>query len=156
MSTILLSLDTSTTETGIAIFKNGRYEKSYTIKSNVKSNKLTDMIQKIYQEITNISPQIVICEDMCIVRNASTSRILSELIGAVRGICISQNIFFDKLRPNEWRALNLSDKEKLPKKREDCKEWSKHKAKLLFNKDFSSDNESDAVLIGQAYINLTT
>ena len=74
------------------------------------------------------------------------------IFGVVYGKCVENEIDFYELRPTEWRKL--IDPGKKPRKREELKEWSKQKVKELFNINDVTDDESDAILIGRAYINL--
>jgi Holliday junction resolvasome RuvABC endonuclease subunit len=150
----LLSLDSSTKSTGFAIFVNGNYKESCFIDhSKIKDaqERLSAMISDIYKIIDKYSPDIVTWEITVVVRNPQVQRDLTMIVGAIMGKCIEKNIFFYPFRPTEWRKL-VSDGEKLPKKRDELKQWGKDKVKELFNIDVENDDVSDAILIGQAYI----
>ena len=71
------------------------------------------------------------------------------ILGAVYGWCLVHNVYFEMLRPTEWRAL--ISKEKKGRKRDELKAWSVRKVKELFGIDVT-DDESDAILIGLAYV----
>lgn len=109
------------------------------------------MVTKINELIICYSPTTIAIETPVVVRNPQVQRMLTMVFGSVYTICILNDIEFQELRPTEWRSL--VDHDKKPRKREELKEWSKQKVKDLFNKDVT-DDESDAILIGQAFLNL--
>lgn len=74
------------------------------------------------------------------------------IVGALFGLCAKYGVDFHMLRPTEWRKYSRADGEKLPRKREELKEWSISRVKELHGIDVD-DNTSDAILIGQAWIN---
>ena len=151
----LLALDTSTSSTGWAYFENGKYVVSDVI--SIKNQKDTDlrmeqMISEIYRLIDCYSPTIVVTEMTVVVRNPAVQRMLTMILGAVYGNCVVNNIDYYSLRPTEWRKL--IDPGKKPKKRDELKEWSKQKVFELYGIDNVTDDVSDAILIGQAYVNM--
>lgn len=151
----LLSLDTSSSSTGWAYFENGKYVKSGLI--NLKSMKdsstrMTEMTKEIYNLIDHYSPTAVVTEMTVVLRNPAVQRMLTMILGAVFGKCVIHNIEYQTLRPTEWRKL--IDTNKKPRKRDELKEWSKSKVKELFYIDDITDDVSDAILIGQAYVNM--
>ena len=149
----LLALDTSSSSTGWAFFIDGDYKTSSVLISDGanSSERLGDMVSKINGLITVMSPDIVVIETPVVVRNPQVQRILTMIFGAVYGKCISDDIEFQELRPTEWRKLIEPGPK--PRKRDELKEWSKVKAKELFDVIDISDDVSDAILIGQAYVN---
>lgn len=106
---------------------------------------------KINELITYYSSTTIVIETPVVIRNPQVQRMLTMIFGSVYTICILNNIEFQEIRPTEWRFL--VDSGKKPRKREELKEWSKQKVKELFNKDVT-DDESDAILIGQAFLNM--
>ena len=153
----LLSFDSSTKSTGYALFVNGKLsEKGNINHASIKDSKerMINMISDIYKIMEKYSPDIVTWEVTVVVRNPQVQRDLSMLIGAIMGKSVDMGSFFYAFRPTEWRKLVSDKNEKLPKKREELKVWGKEKVKELFNIEVENDDESDAVLIGQAYINL--
>jgi hypothetical protein len=80
---------------------------------------------------------------------------LSILFGAVYGWCIYNKKFFYHFSPPEWRKLIEVEKPK-SKKRESWKTWSLDTVNKLFSIETKFDDQADAMLIGQAYINLFT
>lgn len=151
----LLSLDTSSSSTGWAYFENGKYVESGLIdlKAIKDSNvRLEKMVREIYKIIDHYSPAAVVTEMTVVLRNPAVQRTLTMILGAVFGKCADCSIEYQSLRPTEWRKL--IDAGKKPKKRDELKEWSKIKVKELFHVEDITDDTSDAILIGQAYINM--
>lgn len=151
----LLSLDTSSSSTGWCYFENGEYVDSGVI--DYRSVKNTEertkmMVLEIYKYIDHYSPTAVITEMAVVVRNPAVQRLLTMILGAVYGKCIVNNIKYESLRPTEWRKL--VDPGKKPRKRDELKEWSKQKVYELYGINNVTDDVSDAILIGHAYLNL--
>ena len=112
------------------------------------------MVVDIYNVIEEYSPTIIVWEMPVVLRNPQTQRNLSILVGAIMGKCAEKDIFFYQFRPTEWRKLVKNDGETVPRKRDELKLWGINKVKELFNIEVEKDDESDAILIGQAYINM--
>ena len=166
--TILLSLDTSSTKTGWAIFGNGIYEESGVLDwSHVKEteDRLLIMYIDIIQLINKYEPDILVIEKDIVGsgkrQNMSTINTLVKLIGGIWAYCVQLNmdtpmnlptgefiIFYVEYTPSEWRSLVGIN----ARKRDDCKAASIKLIKDIYNKDVD-DNEADAINIGQAYIN---
>lgn len=149
----LLSLDTSSSCSGWSIFLNGEYSKSGVF--NLKKIKSSDerfkeMCTILLYTLNTEQPDIVGIEMTVVTRNAAVQRLLTMILGVVYGWCVIHNVEFIMLRPTEWRALISSEKK--GRKRDELKKWSMDKVKTLFGKDVS-DDEADAILIGQAIIN---
>lgn len=166
--TILLSLDTSSTKTGWAIFGNGIYEESGVLDwSHVKEteDRLLIMYIDIIQLINKYEPDILVIEKDIVGsgkrQNMSTINTLVKLIGGIWAYCVQLNmdtpmnfpagefnIFYVEYTPSEWRSLVGIT----ARKREDCKAASIKRIKDIYNIDVD-DNEADAINIGEAYIN---
>lgn len=155
MSNNLLSLDTSSSSTGWALFIDGQYAESGVI--DLKQCKNSDqrmemMITELFKLIEYYSPTTVVTEMTVVLRNPAVQRMLTMILGAVYGKCIEDEIEYQSLRPTEWRKL--IDSGKKPRKREELKEWSKQKVKEIFDIENVGDDVSDAILLGQSYVNL--
>lgn len=166
--TTLLSLDTSSTKTGWAIFKNGIYKESGVLDwLHVKEteDRLLLMYIDIIQHIDKYEPDILVIEKDVVGsgkrQNMSTINTLVKLIGGVWAYCIQLNmdtpmnfqtgefnIFYIEYTPSEWRKLVGITSHK----RDECKADSIKIIKDTYNIDVD-DNEADAINIGQAYIN---
>ena len=151
----MLSLDTATRHTGYALFKNGRYEKSgcLSVKSE-ESDPVDKMLTKISSLLKKYKPNIIVVEDTMVPRNAKVQRDLTEILGAIRFWCVENNSFYYAIKPTEWRKLVKSPDESIPTERKGLKNWAKQKSQKYTHKYITYDDESDAILIGQAYINL--
>lgn len=148
----LLSLDTSSTSTGWALFVDGKYKDSGCIAIKNTQDKMYAMVSKLLSLIETIQPDIVVAEEMVVTRNAQVARNLTMILGAIYGKCIQMIIDWYTLRPTEWRKL--IDSGSKPRKRNEYKAWSLQKVKDLFGIIDINDDVSDAILIGQAYINM--
>ena len=151
----LLSLDTSSSATGWAYFENGKYIRSGLIDlKDIKDSqsRIRKMVTEIYNLIDYYSPTAVVTEMTVVLRNPAVQRTLTMILGTVFGKCVADNIEYQTLRPTEWRKL--IDTGKKPRKRDELKVWSVLKACELFNIDNITDDVSDAILLGQAYINM--
>ena len=153
----LLSFDSSTKSTGYALFVNGKYKETGCLNhTSVKDadKRFVEMIKDICQVIDKYAPDIVTWETPVVMRNAQVQRFLTMIVGAIICKCIEKNIFFYSFRPTEWRKLVSDNGEKIPRKRDELKAWGKEKVVKTFNVEVENDDESDAILIGQAYVNL--
>ena len=164
----LLSLDTSSTKTGWAVFKNGIYKESGVLDwSHIKEteDRLQIMYIDIIQHIQKYEPDILVIEKDIVGsgkrQNMSTINTLVKLIGGVWAYCVQLNmdtpmnlptgefvIFYKEYIPSEWRKLVEIN----ARKRDDCKAASIKRIKDKYNL-IVDDNEADAINIGEAYIN---
>ncbi len=152
--TKLLALDSSTRNTGYSLYENGTL-KSYGMVSSTSQEPLDEMLGQLSSLLSKIHPEIVVIENTSVVRNARTQRDLTQLLGGVRFWCIQNKACFYPLNPTEWRKLVKDENEVLPRGRTELKEWSVMKASKYVHKELKSNDVSDGILIGQAYINLT-
>ena len=153
----ILSLDTSSKITGYAIFNDGELIRYSSIdKSNIKDGeeRMRDMVKCLIALIEREAPDVVVIEETVVTRNPQTQRMLSMILGVVFGVCVTNHFNYCSLRPTQWRKAVRGDDEKLPRKREELKLWSIDKVAELFDINDISDDISDAILIGQAFINI--
>lgn len=153
MDCVMIALDTSTKDTGYSIWKNAKLSAYASINLDKCQNaekRLDLMIQKIYELIDKEKPVIVVTELTVVSRNAQAQRTLTLLLGAIKGKCIADDIFYHSFRPTEWRSL-VGGKSG---KREALKKWSIEEVNKRFNLEIYNDDISDSILIGQAYINM--
>ena len=156
MSCKLISMDTSSNSTGVAIFVDGVLSRHFLIDlKKIKSSdeSIEEMIKQLYKIIDNEKPDIIVTELTVVTRNAQAQRNLTMILGAVYGKCIEENIWYHSYRPTEWRSLIDTDRKPKGRKREDYKEWSMELVRCFYKLDCSSDDISDAILIGRAYVN---
>ena len=112
------------------------------------------MVYEIITLIEREAPDVVVVEETVVTRNPQTQRMLSMILGAVFGCCVINNFKYYSLRPTQWRKLVRWDDEKLPRKRDELKLWSINKVAELYDIQDISDDISDAILIGKAFINM--
>lgn len=152
----MVSLDTSSTKSGYAYWENGELIESGlldTSKEKDREIRLEDMCLSVIKVLDKYKPKTVVIEMTVVERNAQTQRILSEIVGVVRGWTLCNYAEFVSMRPTQWRKLICDTDEKAPRKREECKTWSVQKARQLYNYALDDDNISDAILVGRARIN---
>lgn len=150
-----LSLDTSTTVTGYAIYEDDKLVHYSSIdKSAIKDSdlRMMAMVSGIFIIMQQHNPDAVVIEEMVVPRNPQTQRMLTMILGAVYGQCLQVGIRYYALRPTQWRAAVRDLNEKIPRKRDDLKRWSMQKVYELFGIDNIDDNVADAILIGKAYL----
>lgn len=156
MNCKLISMDTSSNSTGVAIFVDGKLSRHFLIDlKRIKNTdeRIAEMIKQIYKVIEEESPDIIVTELTVVTRNAQAQRNLTMILGAIYGKCIENNIWHYSFRPTEWRSLIDTTKKPKGRKREDYKEWSMELVRDFYKLDYLNDDISDAILIGRAYVN---
>ncbi len=155
----MVSLDTASFNSGWAYFEAGIRKSSGVIKADGETETRLDiMCRKLIELLDKLKPGTVVIELTVVDRGTATQRLLSEIVGAVRGWAAANTyeneipVEFVTYRPSVWRKLVCETNEKAPTKRDECKKWSIKKCQQLFGLSVD-DNESDAILIGQARIN---
>lgn len=147
----LLSIDSSTTQTGIAIFDNGVF-KGYELLdcSNDKNmdSRFKLMAQTLLEILNQYSPNAIYVEETVVVRNAKTQRFLTRLQGVLYGWCVMRECDFNTIRPSEWRKpLKFNQGKNI--KREMLKQQSIDYVKEHYGLNVD-DNIADAICIGEA------
>lgn len=102
MKNKILSLDTSTTSSGWAIFIDNKYVDSGVIDlKRIKGTqeRLKTMVIKLRSLIDYYSPTVVAIETPVVCRNPLTQRLLTMIFGVVFGKCVENEIEFIELRP---------------------------------------------------------
>lgn len=152
---ILLSLDTSSTATGFAIFMNGEYKESgEIIAKGVKEQRRNNMLLKLEKFIKDLKPDIIIAELPCKPLNANTQRMLTIIYGSCLIYALQINAEFVEKRPkNSRKYAVLGTDEKVPGKRKEIKEWAISFTERQIGKAGISDNEADAYIQGLGYLN---
>lgn len=151
--TKLMSIDSSTSKTGWAVFVNGRYSTSGVIDESRSKEpadvRFVTISRTILRQITENQPDIIVIESVRVSRNMLAVRKLCELVGIVRGWAYINDKFIYEIAPSEWRSqLNMQKK---GLKRDDYKLLSLEYVKDKYNKTNISDDESDAICIADAY-----
>lgn len=148
----MISMDTSSFCTGYAIWENAVLMESGVVDLHKDKEHWYRMKVFLIGLLEKTRPDIIVIEHTTLQRkhgNVAALINLSQIIGVIEGYAIANKADFMQLYPSEWRSRIGS----YPKTREECKPWSLEKVKDLFHMECLSDDESDAILIGQAYIN---
>ncbi len=149
----MLSLDTSSTISGFAYWENGVLVKSGVLDHSREKDtiiRVEDMSIDLISQLKALKPDIVSIERPPYCNSPDTLIMLSEIVGCVKGWAINNGVDYVEYPVNKWRKLIAGDKETIPRKRNEAKEWDINKVKLLFNISSIDDNEADAILIGLA------
>ena len=148
----LLSLDTSTTSTGWAIFKDGKYQESGVIDDfkKVKNGheRLRLMTKELLDSIGQLEPDIIVIEKDVVFGNMKVIDMLMKIIGAVYGFCLFNGITYYEFAPSEWRKYVKL--QAFGRKRTEFKQASIKYIHDNFNKEVN-DDEADAICVGVAY-----
>lgn len=147
----LISLDTSTTSTGYAIFVDCKLQSYGVIEPTINEpsdERIKSMCINLLDLLHSTKPDIIVIEKLNVNRNMATTRNLSKVIGIVYGYAITHDVFYYEIQASEWRST-LSIK---GKGRKELKELSKKYIKTQFDIHTECDDLSDAICAGQAYI----
>jgi len=148
----LLSLDTSTTSTGWAIFQDGVYQESGVIDDFKKEKngykRLELMVKELLTSIEQLQPDIIVIEKDVVFGNMKVIDMLMKIIGAVYGFCLFNGITYYEFAPSEWRKYVKL--QAFGRKRDEFKKASIKYIKDNLNMEVN-DDEADAICIGLAY-----
>lgn len=150
----LLSLDTSTKETGWAIYENEFLVKSGVINMNHlkdEENRINVMCKSILQMLHREDPDVVAIEQLVVNRNMKTVRALCRVIDVAYFYTLLRNKSLYEVTPSEWRAYVGLQQYK--RTRMSYKERAVDFVKNTFDKETVNDNEAEAICIGAAYVN---
>lgn len=159
--TKLISLDTSSSKTGWALFENGKYIKSNVIDLDTKECKkiykensdkrIEDMCLSVWNLLDENKPDIIVIEKLNVGRNMVAVRALSKVIGMVYCYSILNKCFYYEIQPSQWRSqLGMQSSKR---KREEYKQLSVQYVKDNFSINVS-DDESDSICAGVGYIKM--
>lgn len=159
--TKLISLDTSSSKTGWALFENGKYVKSDVIDLDTKECKkiykgnsdkrIEDMCLSVWNLLDENKPDIIVIEKLNVGRNMVAVRALSKVIGMVYCYSILNKCFYYEIQPSQWRSqLGMQSSKR---KREEYKQLSVQYVKDNFSINVS-DDESDSICAGVGYIKM--
>lgn len=140
---ITVGVDPSTRSCGIAVYKNGAYEYSFTKEFSgiFDYKKLKTIIEYFNEFFTEVLPDIVIIEEPLAIRNGRVTRHLNLLGGAIFSCAYSLCSTVDFIN-------NMTVKRLMGIK---SKEDSLKRAADFCYKTCQTDDESDAILIVESY-----
>ena len=150
----VIGIDASTTCTGIAVIEDGEliYHGIVDMKKNKDAyNRVMNMMEEIGVFILNANPDAVYIEDSWNKQNIETTKMLSNIVGAVMYVCKSNKISFTKLIPSTWRsivgiALNKNGKKV---ERDEFKKEAIKRVKRIYKID-CNDDEAEGICIAEA------
>lgn len=153
--TRFVSLDTSTTASGCALFVDGKLSETALI--NLSGNKNTFkrmnlMILEILKQLSKWKPDVIWIEHpQGEGRNVLVVNMLSEILGAVRAYAVTKGVDYHEINPSEWRKY--AGLTQGSKKREDLKKQSLQYVREQFNIECETDDLADAIAIGCSVLN---
>lgn len=151
----MVSLDTSIRCTGYCVWNDGIYKRSGIISPPPKTigdDALKTEASLILELLDKEKPDIIVVENTYQSGNLQVYRKLSMLVGVVLGWAVSHDCFFEALEAKRWRSAINTEFAKM--KRTDAKAYSIQQANDKYKITVSTDDEADAILIGQAQIEL--
>ncbi len=106
--TRFVSLDTSTTCSGLALYVNGELKEHAELKPNKKleiDERMYYMASMITKQLDEWKPDIVYIETpQGHGANVKLARDLGMMLGVVMGWCASHDVDFNEVAPSQWRA----------------------------------------------------
>lgn len=163
----ILSIDQSTTHVGYCIWDNKNYiesgvfeisrptSKKKTTKSKTKNKNIDEEYQYVYKGfdfivslINKYQPDLIVMEEVFMGKNASVLKKLATLKGMVLGYCKALEINTSVVYPTTWKSFIKVHSER-DKEKQDVLNYFK----ILYKKEITKDDESDAIGIGYYYVN---
>lgn len=147
----ILSFDQSTLSTGWAVFDDGKYRDHgiidlHRIKPDVRFDK---MCQLICEKIDDARPNLVIIEDVVLMKSPQTMKLLARLQGIILGYCQANKLPVTIYFPTAWRKILGFKQAKTP--REELKRQAIELIYQTYGISTTSD-EADAICIAMAHI----
>jgi Holliday junction resolvasome RuvABC endonuclease subunit len=147
----LLAWDQSSKKSGWCLVEDGKYIKSGIIDMHKIADidtRIGEMGIAICQQIKELSPDLVVIEDIQNQSSISTVVSLARLQGFILGWCYVKHIRTEIVRPSEWRKI-LNFKQGAGVKRQELKGQGMNYVKINHGMDLSED-EAEAVCIADA------
>ena len=159
--TTLISLDCSTKRTGMAIWENGKYKTSHVI----DCSKIKDVDERIWEmgkllwkglEYYSSASSLatIYVEDTYCHGNPDVQKKLDRIQGIVLAWCIQHDASFNYVMPSAWRKY-IPEFPNGRSKREEQKAFSMQYVADHYKIDLISDDQADAILIGEAVIRMS-
>jgi Holliday junction resolvasome RuvABC endonuclease subunit len=154
----MMTIDASTTATGMAIFDNAVYQDVISLdlddkktgKKTIMETRFPIMAKWMYENVISYKPDIIYIEETVVQRNAEEQRFLTRLQGVIYVYCMEHDCEFNTIRPTEWRKYAGIDQGK--KQRKELKAAALELVKTKYGLIVTED-EAEAILIGYAVIN---
>ena len=152
---ILCGIDSSTSNTSISLFKDGKYEDYTLISINKKQyptkwERINPMLMEIAKVLEKYQPNVIYQEDSYKGNNIDNLKALTNILGGVRFWAITHDAEYYKLLPSQWRkVLKLNQYEA---DREILKQKTIEYIENTYKIDIPTDDVSDSIAIGAAGI----
>jgi len=153
----LVSLDLATKKSGIALFENKKYKESYVIDyEKIKDiDERTELMgKKLISALNYFKPTLVYSEDSFKGRNPKVMKCLCKIHGIVMGWCLEHDVEYHFIMPSSWRKYIPDFPNGRSATRDEQKEFSVNYVKDVYGITPKTDDESDAILIGEAVIRM--
>lgn len=153
----LISLDLATKKSGIAFFENKKYKESYVIDFEKIKNidERTELMgKKLISALNYFKPTVVYSEDSFKGQNPKTLKCLSRLHGIVMGWCLEHEVEYHFIMPSSWRKYIPDFPNGRGIGRDEQKKFSIQYVMDIYNITPQTDDQSDAILIGEAAIRM--
>lgn len=145
---ITIGVDASTTCCGLAVFKDGFLTKTFSVKFKGKYDafKLKDICIAFENVFEEYNPDIVIIEEPFTFSASRTNAVssLNQVAGAIFSTAMNYT-------HNVYMIHNSTVKKIFGIKGKDLKDQMMAKAKELYDEDYKTQDEADAVLVVEAY-----
>ena len=153
----LVSLDCSTKCSGMAVWEDNKYKVSHVVDcSNIKDTdkRITEMSKLLWKGLDYYSPSTVYIEDTYCHGNPEVQKKLNRIQGVVFAWCLQHDAEFYCIMPSAWRKYIPEFPNGRSVKREQQKAYSIKYVQERYKISPASDDESDAILIGEAAIRM--
>ena len=145
-----IAIDPSTTSTGYSVFVDGalfNYGVLNFAKIKDSEKRMNEMGNAILHLLSKEKPDAIYIEKPD-GHNQNIAEMLGEMIGCVRAYTISKKIYFEKIKPTQWRSwLNLGTG-----KRDELKQKVLDYVEQTYDIKCEVNDISDAIGIGTAVI----
>lgn len=152
-----MSLDCSTKCSGLAVWDNGEYVESHVIDLSPMKDfeqRQKEMGMKLWKGLEYYNPSIVYIEDTYCHGNPDVQKKLNRIQGVVFAWCITHGAEFHCIMPSSWRKYIPGFPNGKGIKRDEQKKFSVSYVIDNFGFTPKSDDEADAILIGQGVIKM--
>ena len=153
----LVCLDLATKKSGIAYFENGIYKESYVIDhEDIKDieQRTEAMGKDIIGALKYFKPDFVYTEDSFKGKNPKTMKCLTRLHGIAQGWCYCYNAEYNLIYPSQWRKYIPGFPNGRNTSRDEQKEYSVKYVTEHYGFTPITDDQSDAILIGEGVLRM--
>lgn len=151
----MLSLDLATKKSGLAYWEDDKYKESYVIdyeKIKDIEQRTISMAKMLIRALNYYKPTKVYSEDSFKGYSPKTMKYLCRLHGVVMGWCLDNDCDYQFVMPSSWRKYIPDFPNGRGVKREVQKEFSIEYVKQHYGFTPMTDDQSDAILVGEGMI----